>query len=262
METPDGPRKSDQILPLAIETWYLADYMIRVDFITLFPEMIEGALSHSIMSRAVASGQAEFRTSNPRDFATDNHRTVDDTSYGGGPGMVMMAPRIKNALDAVEKPHGSPVILCDPAGEPFTQAVARELGSNDHLTFVCGHYEGVDERVRTELCTHAYSIGDYVLTGGEIPALVMTDAVVRLREGVLGDPESHEDDSHTDGLLGFPLYTRPEVFEGVEVPAVLKSGNHAEIAKWRRKQQLLRTRKNRPDLFSQADLKPDDLDLL
>lgn len=236
--------------------------MVQVDFVTLFPEMVTQALSHSIMSRAEKAGAAKFGTSNPRDFVHDNHRTVDGTNYGGGPGMVMMAPPIKDAIDALKPEQGTPIILCDPAGEKFTQRAAQELAHQKHLVFLCGHYEGIDDRVRTKLATHVFSIGDYVVTGGELPALVMADSIVRLLPGVLGDPESHQDDSHSDGLLGFPLFTRPEEFMGENVPDVLKSGNHKEITKWRRKQQVQTTRKHRPDLFCQADLNPEDLDLI
>lgn len=231
-------------------------------FLTLFPEMVLPALDHSIMKRAVEKQAAEFHAINPRNFATDKHRTVDDSPYGGGPGMVLMAPVVEAALKAAGPTPQTAVVLTDPMGAPFTQADARHLASLDHVVFVCGHYEGVDERVRTQLATHTFTIGDYVLTGGELPALVMADSIVRLLPGVLGDPESHQDDSHSDGLLGFPLYTRPLEFNGEKVPEVLTSGNHAAIAKWRRQQQLQRTKSHRPDLFSRARLNPGDLDLI
>ncbi len=233
--------------------------MTTVGFVTLFPEMVQEALSHSIMSRAVAAGAVKFETANPRDFATDKHRSVDDSSYGGGPGMVMMAPLIASALESLKPGPDAAVVLCDPAGLPFDQSVARGLASFTHIVFICGHYEGVDERVRTLLATHVYSIGDYVLTGGELPALVMADAVVRLLPGVLGDPGSHEDDSHADGLLGFPLFTRPETFRGERVPGVLLSGDHGAIRKWRRARQINRTRALRPDLFAKADIQKSDV---
>lgn len=235
---------------------------MRIGFVTLFPEMVDQALSHSIMSRAQSKSAVEFQCANPRDFATDAHRTVDDSSYGGGPGMVMMAPLVRAALDSLTPTEKTIVVLTDPVGEPFTQSHARDLAQSDNVVFLCGHYEGMDERVRTQIATHVFSIGDYVLTGGELPALVMTDAIVRLLPGVLGDPESHEDDSHSDGLLGFPLYTKPVEFEGESVPDVLLSGNHAKIAAWRRQQQLQRTKSHRPDLFCRARLKPTDVDLL
>ena len=236
--------------------------MLRVGFVTLFPEMVSGALSYSILARAQAAAAVEYRTANPRDFATDKHRSVDDTSYGGGPGMVLMAPLVAAALESLAPSNGAAIVLCDPTGERFDQRAAHLLADKGEVVFLCGHYEGMDERVRTKLATHVYSIGDFVLTGGELPALAMADAVVRLLPGVIGDPQSHQDDSHEGGLLGFPLYTRPEEFIGETVPDVLRSGNHAEIARWRRTQQLLRTRAARPDLFSQANLTADDLPLL
>ncbi len=235
---------------------------MTIHFVTLFPEMVLPALDHSIMARAVAKNAVDFAAINPRDFATDAHRSVDDSPYGGGPGMVMMAPLIESAVQATRPTPETAIILTDPMGVKFTQNEARELTAKDHIVFICGHYEGVDERVRTQIATHCYSIGDYVLTGGELPALVMADSVVRLLPGVLGDPESHQDDSHSDGLLGFPLYTRPLDFNGEQVPDVLTSGNHAKIAAWRRQQQLQRTKSHRPDLFCQARLKPGDVDLI
>lgn len=236
--------------------------MLRVGFVTLFPEMVLGALSHSMMGRAVDAGLVEFVASNPRDFASDPHRSVDDTSYGGGPGMVMMAPLIAAALDALNPSQNAAVVLCDAAGEKFDQRAANQLSQKEEIVFLCGHYEGVDERVRTKLATHSYSVGDFVLTGGELPALLMADATVRLLPGVLGDPQSHQDDSFEGGLLGFPLYTRPDEFMGERVPDVLKSGDHGAIAAWRRTQQLSRTRQHRPDLFATASLTDADLKLI
>ena len=188
---------------------------------------------------------------------------VNTDPYGGGPGMVMMAPVVADALASLSPAPGAAVVMTDPAGELFTQYHAEELAAHEDVVFLCGHYEGVDERVRLKLATHCFTIGDYVLTGGELPALVMADSIVRLREGVLGDPESHRDDSHSNGgLLGFPLYTRPAAWEGQDVPPVLTSGDHGAISRWRRQQQLQRTRLHRPDLFARADLRPGDLDLL
>lgn len=235
---------------------------MKIDFVTLFPEMLLPALDHSIMARAVAKKAVEFSAINPRDFATDKHRSVDDSPYGGGPGMVMMATNIRAAVSQIDPANQALVILTDPMGTKFTQAEAQDLATHHHIVFICGHYEGVDERVRTKIAHRAYSIGDFVLTGGELPALVMADATVRLLPGVLGDPQSHQDDSHTDGLLGFPLYTKPAVFENEEVPQVLLSGDHKKIATWRRQQQLQRTKSHRPDLFCRARLKPGDADLL
>lgn len=236
--------------------------MLRIGYVSLFPEMIQQTLEHSIMGRAQKSGAFTPSFANPRDFATDNHRTVDDSSYGGGPGMVMMAPLVLEAARSILT-EGAIVISCDPAGERFTQETAEELSKASQVVFLCGHYEGMDERAAKILNARPMTIGDFVVTGGEVPALLMTDAIVRLLPDVLGDPESHADDSHSsDGLLGFPLYTKPKEIEGCEVPDVLLSGNHKEIAKWRRTQQLKRTRQNRPDLFAKARLKPGDLDLL
>lgn len=234
---------------------------MRISFITLFPEMIQQALNHSIMSRAQEAGLVEVNCFSPRDFAEDRHKKVDDRSYGGGPGMVMMPHMIQQAIDSLPEPKPL-VILTDPAGELFTQSHAREFSQNQHIAIICGHYEGIDERVRTCIADCSFTIGDFVLTGGELPSLIITDAIVRLIPGVLGDPQSHQDDSHTDGLLGFPLYTTPREFGGEPVPDVLLSGNHAEIEKWRRKQQLQRTKRHRPDLFCQAELQPGDADLL
>ncbi len=236
---------------------------MRIDFVTLFPEMVLGAMSHSIMGRAQASGAVAFGAVNPRDFAHDKHRSVDDEPYGGGPGMVMMVPPVAEALDSLAPEPGTPVVLTDPAGRPFRQADAEALSQGPRVVFLCGHYEGLDERVRTLLATHTFTTGDYVLTGGELPALVMADAIVRLLPGVLGDPESHRDDSHTaGGLLGHPLYTRPPSYRGADVPEVLLSGHHGQIAAWRRRESLRRTRDHRPDLFVTADLTAADLDLL
>lgn len=235
---------------------------MKIDFVTLFPDMVIPSLEHSIMKRAVEKGTVQFGAISPRDFATDKHRKVDDSPYGGGPGMVMMAPLIQSAVLQVKSSENCQVILTDPMGDKFNQHHAQELTKYDQLIFICGHYEGIDERVRTRIADRSYTIGDYVLTGGELPSLVMADSIVRLLPGVLGDPESHQDDSHTHGLLGFPLYTKPLVFEGEEVPTVLLSGNHKKIAEWRRHQQLLRTKSHRPDLFSQAILNPGDADKL
>lgn len=234
---------------------------MRFDVLTLFPDLIGQALSHSIVGRAIAEGRLEVVTTNPRDFANDKHRTVDDSPYGGGPGMVLMAPPIEAALASLSLPD-CPVILMDPAAPLFRQSDAHELAQMARVVVVCGHYEGTDERVRTQLCDRAYSIGDYVLTGGELPALVMVDAIARLLPGVLGHPESFEDDSYEHGLLGHPVYTKPQVFREEAVPPVLLSGDHRKIDEWRRRQRLLRTRNLRPDLFVGAQLTPEDVDLL
>lgn len=235
---------------------------MKIDFVTLFPEMVLNALEHSMMKRASEKKLASFSATNPRDFTEDKHRKVDDTPYGGGPGMVMMAPLIRKAVDSTNPTEKTIVILTDPMGEKFTQSSAEELTNFEHVVFICGHYEGVDERVRTKIADRTYTIGDFVLTGGELPALIMADATVRLLNGVLGDPESHQDDSHSSGLLGFPLYTKPREFENETVPEVLMSGDHKKIANWRRLQQLQRTKSHRPDLFCRAKLQPGDADQL
>jgi tRNA (guanine37-N1)-methyltransferase len=235
--------------------------MLRIDFVTLFPEMILPALEHSIMRRARESGLVAFGAVNPRDFATDRHKTVDDKPFGGGPGMVMKVDLVAQALDQVRQPHAA-VVLTDPAAPTFTQHDAQALAGKGQVVFLCGHYEGIDHRARTILATHVFSIGDYVLTGGELPALVMTDAIVRLLRGALGSAESLEADSHAEGLLGYPQYTKPLEFRGGVVPDVLRSGDHGAVERWRRREALKMTRDLRPDLFCRAKLEKGDLDLL
>ena len=232
---------------------------MRVDVFTLFPEVFEPYLSLSIMARARQKGLLEVRLHNIRDWATDRHKTVDDEPYGGGGGMVMKPEPIFAAVEAVlGRPPRVPVILLTPQGRPFTQEVAWELAQQPHLALIAGRYEGVDERVRQHLVTDEISIGDYVLTGGELPALVVLDAVTRLLPGVLGDPDAPRKDSFSDGLLEHPHYTRPAVFRGWKVPEVLLSGHHAEIARWRRREALRRTWERRPDLLARASLTAED----
>lgn len=279
---------------------------MRVDVLTLFPEMFGGVFGSSILGKARDKGLVELNTVNFRDYANNKHNTVDDTPYGGGGGMVLKPDPIFAAVEAVtglrwladepadtelrseaepcpEGAGGSEadgvraesdsalaaddrdgeatpagarprIILMCPQGEPFTQAKAQELSRESHLIFICGHYEGYDERIRSHLVTDELSIGDYVLTGGELPAMTVIDAVVRLLPGVLGNESSAVTDSFSDGLLEYPHYTRPVNFRGLQVPDVLLSGHHAEIDKWRRRQSLLRTRLRRPELLSQAAL--------
>jgi tRNA (guanine37-N1)-methyltransferase len=221
---------------------------LSIDVVTIFPQMLSGFLGESMMKRAVELGIVRFRTINPRDFTKDKHRSTDDRPYGGGPGMVMTPEPLFDAVDSV-RTDAAKVILMTPQGRPFGQSVASELAGHSHLIFVCGHYEGVDERVRTGLVTDEISIGDYVLTNGTLAAAVITDAVVRLVPGVLGADDGTESESFNDGLLEYPQYTRPAEFRGMVVPEILRCGDHAEIARWRLEQAEKRTRNRRPDLL-------------
>lgn len=243
--------------------------MLRVDFLTLFPEMVLSACGHSILARAVESRLVEFHATNPRDFTYDRHGKVDDKPYGGSPGMLMSVEPIAHALRGLgiqdaqaAREAKTAVILTDPTGDTYTQSHARELSELDRVVFLCGHYEGFDDRVRAIFATHVFSIGDFVLTGGELPALVMADSVVRLLKGALGSAESLEADSHSDGLLSAPQFTRPEEFEGLKVPEVLLSGDHKKIERWRRQEALRITKERRPDLLRAASLDNRDLDML
>ncbi len=236
--------------------------MRQLRFLTLFPEMVLGALRHSMLLRAETSGLVQFSAINPRDFSTDKHRTVDDSPYGGGPGMVMKIEPVARAIESLELPEDAAVVYTDPTGEPFRQRDAANLSAMPDILFLCGHYEGMDDRIRQRFATHVFSIGDFVLTGGELPALAMADAIVRLIPGVLGDPGSLEEDAHNDGLLSYPQFTRPEDFEGMGVPDVLLAGDHAAVRRWRRGQALKTTRSRRPDLFARSHLEAKDLDLL
>lgn len=230
---------------------------MRIDILCLFPEMFVSPFGHSIVRRAEDRGLASVVAHNIRDYAHDRHRTVDDYPYGGGAGMVLKPEPIFEAAECVKAETGfgeSPVVLLTPQGRLFTQDVARELSGHPRLMLVCGHYEGVDERVAEHLVTDRISIGDYVLTGGEVAAMVVVEAVVRLIPGVLGSEMSAVDESHSQGLLEYPQYTRPEMFRDWSVPEILLSGNHGEIAAWRRRQSLLRTAERRPDLLERAAL--------
>ena len=220
---------------------------MRIDILTLFPEMFTGPLSESMIKRARERGLVDVRIHNIRDSAHDKHRTADDRPFGGGPGMVLKPEPVFECVEATI-PEGTPLIYMTPQGRPFTQAKAAELAARESFAILCGHYEGVDERVIEALVTEEISIGDYVLTGGELPAMVVVDAVARLVPGVLGDEESAQQESFTGGLLDCPHYTRPETFRGMTVPGILLSGNHGEIARWRREQAEKRTRERRPDL--------------
>jgi len=232
-----------------------------IDILTLFPGMFEGPFNESIIKRAIERGLVTIRIHNIRDWATDRHRTVDDYPYGGGAGMVLKPDVLVAAIEAVRGDDGY-VILLTPQGRVFTQQIARELAQKPHLVLVCGHYEGVDERVCQLAVDDEISIGDYVLTGGELAAMVVVDATVRLIPGVLGDQASLQEESHSSGLLEYPHYTRPAEFRGLRVPEVLLSGHHAEIARWRRRESLRRTLERRPDLLEKAPLTAEDLKLL
>jgi tRNA (guanine37-N1)-methyltransferase len=230
---------------------------MRIDILCLFPEMFVSPFSHSIVKRAENRGFVEVVAHNIRDFTHDRHATVDDYPYGGGAGMVLKPEPVFEAFEHVARETGAagaPVILLSPRGRLFTQKRAAELASYAQLTLICGHYEGVDERVSAHLVTDELSIGDYVVTGGELAAMVVVDAVVRLLPGVLGSDESTGDESHVSGLLEYPQYTRPESYRGWEVPPVLLSGHHGEIAAWRRRQSLRLTAERRPDLLNAVTL--------
>ena len=221
---------------------------MRIDIITIFPQMLDGFLGESMMKRAVANHHVQFNRIDLRDFTTDKHRTTDDRPFGGGPGMIMKPEPLFKAIASC-KTEQSRVILMSPQGRPFTQAIAQELTGHKHIILVCGHYEGVDERVREALVDEEISIGDYVLTNGVLAAAVICDAVVRLIPGVLGGEGAAEQESFSTGLLEFPQYTRPADYQGMKVPDVLVSGNHEQIAVWRKEQSVARTKAKRPDLL-------------
>lgn len=234
--------------------------------VTIFPEMFAGPFGDSITKRAVDNGILDIHFTNFRDYAEDKHHHVDDTPFGGGAGMVIKPePMYKAVRDVLAKTDAFAgnrrVLIMDPSGPTFTQEKAKELAGYDQLVFICGHYEGFDARIY-KLADEAISIGDFILTGGELPAMVITDAVSRMLPGVLGAPDSAPTDSFYEGLLEFPQYTRPRNFEGMEVPEVLLSGNHANIRKWRRQQSLLVTKKYRPDLLEKAELSEMDRQFL
>jgi tRNA (guanine37-N1)-methyltransferase len=233
---------------------------MQFEVFTLLPEVFPPYLESSMLLRARQRGLIDVHIHNIRDYTHDRHHTTDDTPYGGGGGMVMKPEPVFEAIESVlgitdpAQPTPSPVILLTPQGRVFTQRVAEEFARHERIALLCGRYEGVDERIREHLVTDEISVGDYVLTGGELPALLIIDAVARLLPGVLGDPTGAQDDSHSMGLLEYPHYTRPPDFRGWKVPEVLLSGDHAKIEKWRREQALIRTLKKRPDMLEQADL--------
>jgi tRNA (guanine37-N1)-methyltransferase len=224
---------------------------MRIDVLTLFPEMFESPLGYSIVKRAQDQGLVDIALTNIRDFSVGQYRKVDDKPYGGGPGMVMMPGPVFDCLEHVQSlaPTSGRAILLTPQGRPFNQAKAAELSEQERLILIAGRYEGFDERIRIGLDAEQISIGDYVLNGGELAAMVVIDAVVRLLPGALGDEDSAKDDSFNEGLLEYPHYTRPEVFRDMKVPDILLSGDHGKIAEWRRQQALQRTRQHRPDLL-------------
>jgi tRNA (guanine37-N1)-methyltransferase len=228
---------------------------MRIDILTLFPEMFESPLGHSIIKRACEADVVEVVLTNIRDFTTDKYRKVDDKPYGGGPGMVMMAQPVFDAFEHVQElaPEKGRVVLLTPQGQKLTQQKALELSKEDRLLLISGRYEGFDERIRVGLDAEQISVGDYVLSGGELAAMIVVDAVVRLLPGALGDEDSCKDDSFSEGLLEYPQYTRPEVFRGMKVPDLLLSGDHGKIAEWRSQQARERTKKWRPDLLKDSD---------
>ncbi len=242
--------------------------MLRCDIITLFPDLVQPVLGQSMLKRAQEKGLLEARVHNLRDYTEGRHLVADDTPYGGGAGMVMKAEPVFRAVEALRRQYGESgaslrLLLPSPQGRPFTQRLAEEFrDERRRLVFVCGHYEGIDERVRIGLEPEEVSVGDYVLTGGELPALVMIDAAVRLIPGVLGDPESAERDSFAESLLDYPHYTRPAELRGLPVPVVLLSGNHEAIRLWRRKEALRSTYRKRPDLLQDRSLTDEDRRLI
>jgi len=236
---------------------------MRFDVFTLLPETLAPYLQASILQKAAERGLVDIALHNIRDWAHDKHHTTDDTPYGGGGGMVMKPEPVFEAVESLLGPQPAcPVILLTPQGRAFNHAVAAELVRHERLALICGRYEGVDERIRAGLASDEISVGDYVLTGGELPAMIIIDAVSRLIPGVLGDPDGAADDSHAAGLLEYPHYTRPPEFRGQAVPEVLLSGDHGKIEKWRREQSLLRTLRRRPDLLRTAPLTKEDLKFL
>ncbi|MCT6822335.1 MAG: tRNA (guanosine(37)-N1)-methyltransferase TrmD [Apilactobacillus sp.] len=232
---------------------------MKIDVLSLFPDMFEGPLGDSILGKAKDKGALDIEITNFRDYSTNKHGNVDDYPFGGGAGMLLQAQPIFDALGATQNKAQESglskgrIILLDPAGKKFDQNEAEELAKEDHLTFICGHYEGYDERIKS-LVTDEYSLGDFVLTGGELPAMVMIDATARLLDNVLGNDESAPGDSFSSGLLEYPQYTRPADFRGMKVPEVLTSGNHQKIEEWRQKESLRKTYKRRPDLIDYSKL--------
>lgn len=237
--------------------------MMRIDIISLFPEFIQAFYSHSIIGRAVNAGLLDLDVTNPRNFTYDRHRMADDTVYGGGCGMLMKAQPVFAAVESVRRGvEKRRIIFMGPAGEKFTQDKARQLAEYEQIILICGHYEGVDYRIESQLADETVSVGDYILTGGELPAMIVTDAVARMIPGVLGALAGAADDSFAMSLLECPQYTKPADFRGYVVPEVLRNGDHAKIEAWRRKASLARTMALRPDLLAAAELSTRDLQIL
>ena len=222
---------------------------MRFDVLTLFPEMIQEACSHSIMKRAVESDIISINTVNPRDYTLDKHKKVDDTPYGGGAGMVLMAQPYVDAYESIEKSEKSITLMMSPQGQTFDNKLCREFADYEQIVILCGHYEGFDERIRDIIKPKEVSIGDFVLTGGELPALCIIDSISRKLDGTLGKIESMEEDSFENGLLEYPQYTKPREYRGLKVPDIFLNGNHALIAEYRHEEQLKRTKERRPDLY-------------
>ena len=237
---------------------------MKFDIVTIFPRMFDGPTQEGILGRAIERGLVDLKVIDLRDFTDDRHRTVDDVAYGGGPGMVLKPAPLFRAVEHIRETRGEPaaVVLTSPQGRPFSQADAMRLSRAGHVVVLCGRYEGVDERVRAALATEELSVGDYVLSGGELPALVIVDAVVRLLPGAVGDEASVDVDSFSRGLLDYPHFTRPAEFRGLRVPDVLLSGNHADIRRWRKRESLARTLALRPDLLPSAELDDEERGIL
>ncbi|MEM9450270.1 MAG: tRNA (guanosine(37)-N1)-methyltransferase TrmD [Cyanobacteria bacterium P01_E01_bin.6] len=231
---------------------------MRIDIVTLFPDFFTSPFNTSLLGKAIAAGIADLHCTNPRDFTTDKHRKVDDECYGGGAGMLLKPEPLFAAVESLPSLPKREIVLMTPQGEPLTQPLLEEFSQLDQLVLLCGHYEGIDERVRQNLVTREVSLGDFVLTCGEIPALTVVNGVVRLLPGTVGKTDSLKYESFEDGLLDYPQYTRPVEFRDWEVPPILRSGNHGAIAQWRRQQQLKRTRDRRPDLLERATLSEED----
>lgn len=239
---------------------------MKIHILTLFPGMFEGPFSESMIRRAKEKGLLQISLVNIRDFAHDKHQVTDDYAYGGGAGMVMKPEPVFEAVESITGPlpksAGIPIVLTTPQGQQLDQTLVRTLAANKELIIICGHYEGMDDRIREGLAAHEVSVGDYVLTGGELPAMILTDAIARLQQGVLGSEQSLLQDSFNDGLLQYPQFTRPPDFRGMKVPDILVSGNHAQIEKWKRQQSLIKTSRSRPDLLAKARLTKEDLAFL